>query len=142
MFRAHRIFLHGIEHRGSLPAGIYGQGNGKERKQQDPYVGRLAQFFQAAALTHEAGILTDQAKDQADDQQQISGVGDVPPRHVAVDGKDGPVFVLVIGGLEETVAFYIQYVIHKDPLFAVFPIHMDDHFTLVGRGTGGTGIAG
>ena len=115
---------------------------GKERKQQDRYVGRLAQFFQAAALTHKAGILTDQAKDQADDQQQISGVGDVPPRHVAVDGKDGPVFVLVIGGLEETVAFYIQYVIHKDPLFAVFPVHMDDHFALVGRGTGGTGIAG
>ena len=35
MFRAHRIFLHGIEHRGSLPAGIYGQGNGKDLMKLD-----------------------------------------------------------------------------------------------------------
>ena len=86
MLRAHRVFLYGIEHRGSLLSGIYGQGNGKERKQQDRYVGRLAQFFQTATLTHEAGVLTDQTKDQADDQQEISGVSDVPSRHIAVDG--------------------------------------------------------
>ena len=142
MFRTDRIFLHGIEHRGCFFFCSRLHRDGKEGKQYDRHAGRFAQFFQAAALAHEAGVLADQTKDQTDEQQQIACIGDVPSRHVAVDGKDGSVFVLVVRGLEEAIAFYIQHVIHKDAFFAVLPVHMDDHFALVGRGTGGTGIAG
>ena len=59
MFRAYGIFLYGIQHRGSLFTGVYGYGYGKERKQHGRYIRRLSQFFQAAALAHEPGVLTD-----------------------------------------------------------------------------------
>ncbi|OAV74924.1 hypothetical protein Barb7_01509 [Bacteroidales bacterium Barb7] len=136
MFRTDGILLHSLQERRCLLFRLQGKEARRNQQQNTRCLCSATHLPQLAAQLPETRMLPEQAKQQARGKHQIARIGNVPPRHVTIDRQHRPLLVTVERGLEEAVAFHIQYIIHIDLLAAHLPVCMHQQYALKRRRTG------
>ena len=98
-------------------------------------------LLQAFAQNAKTGTRPHDRQEQSQSQQGVARIGNVASGHIAIDRQHRTLFIRIVRGLKETIAFHVQDIVHKDPLLTGNTIHVYQQLALIGRGTGGSGIA-